>query len=105
MKLPTPYFIRRSFAAALLFVLTLLGALQSRAATGDLFPICFNSDLTDSFAIIALANIPGGTRYFIADNAWSTNAGTLIQEGASPSPSRQIQFDVAAGGIAFGTVI
>src|SRR5262249_51576151 len=77
----------------------------SRAATGDLFPICLNTDGSDSFAIIALANIPGATRYFIADNAWSTAAGTLIQEGASPSPSRQIQFDVAAGGIPFGTVI
>ncbi len=105
MKLTTVPFRRRLIAPALIVGLAVLAAMPARAATGDLVAICYNSDGTDDFAIMALANIPGGTRYFISDNGWSTNLGTLVQEGGSPSPNGQIQFDVAAGGIPMGTVI
>jgi hypothetical protein len=105
MNFTTLHFIRRSFASAWLFVLTVLSAVPVGAATGDLVVVCYNSDGNDDFALIALANLPGGSRFFISDNGWSTNLNTLVQEGGSPSPNGQIQFDVAAGGIPFGTVI
>lgn len=78
----------------------------SRAAAGDLVVVCYNSDGNDDFALIALANLPVGARYFITDSGWSTDSGNLMQEGNTPSNVRQIQFDVIkAGGIPLGTVI
>lgn len=96
---------RCRLSMALFFAFLLAGIKPSHAAPGDLVTVCFNEDGNDDFAILALVNIPGGSRYFITDSGWSSAAGTLIQEGSSPSPNRQIQFDVAPGGIPMGTVI
>lgn len=99
-------FLRRSLASALLFVLTTLGAGPARAATGDPVAVCFNSNGNDDFALIALANLPQGARYFITDSGWSTNSNNLIKEGNAPTTTRQMQFAVIKpGGIPFGTVL
>ena len=95
---------------ALAWVLAWVGLIsaspaQAQLSTGDLVTICWNSDGDDDFALIALAPIPGNTRIFLADNGWSTSTGTLMGESSVPFLQRQIQFDVAAAGIAFGTVI
>lgn len=96
----------RLFGFLGLFAASLLGApAPASAATGDLVVVMYNSESLDNFALVALANIPSGTRFFISDNGWSTSQNTLMQEGGSPSPNRQIQFDVGAGGIPFGTFI
>lgn len=105
MKFISDRLVPACLAAIVFFVLIVGAVTPLRAAPGDLVAVCFNADGNDDFAIIALTNIVGGTRYFLTDSAWSTSANDLIQEGSTPSSTRQIQFDVAAGGIPFGTVI
>ena len=98
--------IHRRFLSVLLIVLTTLGAIPASAATGDLVVICYNADGNDDFALIALANLQVGARYFITDSGWSTTATNLIKEGNAPTTTRQIQMDVIKpGGIPFGTVL
>ncbi len=106
MNPTTLHFIRRWLAAALLFVLATLSAVPARAATGDLVVVCYNSDLNGEFALIALANLPQGARYFITDSGWSTNSNNLMQEGNTPTSVQQVQLDVIKlRGIPLGTVL
>ena len=66
MNSTTLHFIRRWLGPACSLAVAALGAVPASAATGDLVVVCYNADGNDDFALIALANIPGGTRYFRA---------------------------------------
>ncbi|OYV02714.1 MAG: hypothetical protein CFE26_21865, partial [Verrucomicrobiales bacterium VVV1] len=70
---------------------------------GDIVAVCYNSEGSDDFALMALRPIPGGTVFFITASGFSTAAADLHPEGTPAQ--RQIQFTVAAGGIPFGTII
>jgi len=50
---------------------------------GDLAFIAFDADVSDGFAVVALAEIPANANIYFTDNAWTNSpAGLLDSEGA-----------------------
>ena len=72
-----------------------LGATLNAA---DLAVVSYNSDGDDTFALIALANIPGSSVIHITDDGYRTGSGFDFNEGTST-------WTVAAGGLSAGTII
>ncbi|MBE9398610.1 DUF4347 domain-containing protein [Pontibacterium sp. N1Y112] len=72
-----------------------LGATLNAA---DLAVVSYNSDGDDTFALIALANIPGSSVIHITDDGYKAGTGFDLNEGTST-------WTVAAGGLSAGTII
>jgi len=68
-------------------------------AAGDLAVVGWNSGGTDGFAVVALADIPGGSVVFFTDDGWQTPGfGQDLNDS-------HIRWVVGGGGVTAGTVL